>query len=151
MPRLMANKFLHGGFTYLFTKFLIILFTVWLICLPAMTSASIFKDTMRNDTQVFLEFIDSIFEIRLLLINSNCTLSFLPSLMLSSGAGTSNEIPLQESGLALPAILITLPFSFFEISCIIRKLFNSIFSTHYVIKYLDWFHGLRCVLCGTDI
>ena len=36
--------------------------------------------------------------------------------MQSSGAGTSNEIPLQESALALPAILITLPFSFFDIS-----------------------------------
>ena len=44
---------------------------------------------------------------------------------LSSGAGTSNEIPLQESGLALPTILITLPLSFFEISCIIKKLFHS--------------------------
>ena len=38
------------------------------------------------------------------------------SLMRSSGAGTSNEVPLQESGFALPAILITLPFSFFDIS-----------------------------------
>ena len=32
---------LHGGFTYLFIKFVIILFKVWLICLPAMTSACI--------------------------------------------------------------------------------------------------------------
>ena len=82
-----------------------------------MTSACIFRDTLRNHTQVFLEFRDSIFEICLHLINFNCTLDFLLSLMQSSGEGTSNEIPLQEGALALPAILITLPFSsFFDIS-----------------------------------
>ena len=46
--------------------------------------------------------------------------SYLP-LMQSSGAGTSNEIPLQESALALPAIPITLPFSFFDISCLLHQ------------------------------
>ena len=71
---------------------------------------------MRNHTQVFLRFRHSIFEICLHLINFNCTLDFLLSLMQSSGAGTSNEIPLQEIALALPAILITLPFSFFDIT-----------------------------------
>ena len=81
-----------------------------------MTSACIFKDTLRNHTQVFLNFRDSIIEICLHLINFNCTLDFQLSLMQSSGAGTSNEIPLQESALALPATLITLPFSFFDIS-----------------------------------
>ena len=81
-----------------------------------MTSACIFKDTLRNHTQVFLKFRDSINEIFVHLINFNCTLDFLLSLMQSSSAGTSNEIPLQESALALPAILITLPFSFFNIS-----------------------------------
>ena len=81
-----------------------------------MTSACIFKDTLRNHTQLFLKFRDSIIEICLHLINFNCTLEFLLSLMQSSGAGTSNEIPLQEGALALPAILITLPFSFFDIS-----------------------------------
>ena len=74
-----------------------------------MTSACIFKDTLRNHTQVFLKFRDSVLEICLHLINLNCTLDFLHSMMLSSGAGTSNDIPLQESGFALPAILITLP------------------------------------------
>ena len=59
---------------------------------------------------MFLKLRNSIFEICLHLINSYCTLYFLPSVMLSSGAGTSKEIPLPESGLALPAILITLPF-----------------------------------------
>ena len=81
-----------------------------------MTSACIFKDTLRKHTQVFLQFRDSIIEICLHLINFDCTFDFLISLMQSSGAGTSNEIPLQESALALPAILITLPFSFFDIS-----------------------------------
>ena len=41
-----ANKLIHGGFTYLFVKFLITLFKVWLICLPGMTSACILKDTL---------------------------------------------------------------------------------------------------------
>ena len=81
-----------------------------------MTSACIFKDTLRNHTQVFLKFRDSIIEICSHLINFNCTLDFLLSLMQSNDAGTSNEIPLQESAPALPAILITLPFSFFDIS-----------------------------------
>ena len=54
-----------------------------------MTSACIFKDTLRNDTQVFLNFGNSIFEICLHLINSNSTPYFLSSSMLSTGAGTS--------------------------------------------------------------
>ena len=41
--------------------------------------------------------------------------------MRSSGAGTSNEIPLQESALTLTAILITLPFSFFDISYLLHQ------------------------------
>ena len=41
--------------------------------------------------------------------------------MQSSGAGISKEIPLQESALALPAILITLPFSFFNISYLLHQ------------------------------
>ena len=108
-----ANELLHGGFTYLFIKFLIISFKVWLICLPAMTSACILKDTLRNDTQVFLKFRDSIFEVCLHLINSKFTPYFLPSSMLSSDSGTSNEIPHHESGLSLPAIPINFSFSFF--------------------------------------
>ena len=74
-----------------------------------MTTACIFKDTLRNHAQMFLKFKDSILEICLRLINLNCTLDSYLSLMLSSGVGTSKEIPLQESGFALPAKLITLP------------------------------------------
>ena len=48
--------------------------------------------------------------------------------MLSSGAGTSSKIPLQESVLVIPATLITLPFSFCEISCSI---------THFNFKKLQ--------------
>ena len=79
-----------------------------------MTSECIFKDTLRNYTQVFFKFKDSILGICSHLINSNFTSYFLPSSMHSSGAGTSNEFPLQESGLAITAILITLPFSFLK-------------------------------------
>ena len=86
-----------------------------------MTSACIFKDALRNHTQVFLTFRASIFEICLHLINLNGILESLLSLMRSSGAGTSNEIPLQESALTLPAILITLPFSFFDISYLLHQ------------------------------
>ena len=43
-----ANELLHAGFTCLFIKFLVILFEVWLICLPESTSACIFKYTLRN-------------------------------------------------------------------------------------------------------
>ena len=92
-----------------------------------MTSACIFKDTLRNDTQVFLRFRNSILEICLHLINSNFTSYILPSSMQSSGAGTSNEIPLQESGLALSAILITLQFSFFEIIYSLDKIYLILF------------------------
>ena len=92
-----------------------------------MKSPCIFKDTWRNDTQVALNFRDSIFEICLHLIHSNCTSYFVPSSKLSSGAGTSKEIPLEESGLSLPAILITLSFSFFEISYSLGKIYSILF------------------------
>ena len=86
-----------------------------------MTSACIFKDALKNHTQIFLKFGESIFEICLHLINLNATLESLLSLMRRSGAGTSKEIPLQESALTLPAILITLPFSFFNISYLLHQ------------------------------
>ena len=92
-----------------------------------MRSACIFKDTLRNDTRVFLKFRNFIFEVCLHLINPNCTLYFLPSVMLSSRARTSNEIPLQESGLALSAILITLPFSFLEITYSLEKIHSILY------------------------
>ena len=37
-------------------KFLIFKCQVWLICLPAMTPACIFTETLRNDNQVFPKF-----------------------------------------------------------------------------------------------
>ena len=125
-----ANELLHDGFTKSFIKFPNHLFKIWLICLPAMTSACISKDTLRNDTQVCLKFSDSIFEICLHLINSNFTSYFLPSSMPSSGEGTSKEILLHESGLSLPAIPIAFYFSILEVSFSIKKfipspLFNS--------------------------
>ena len=87
----------------------LILFRVWLICLPAMTSACIFKDPLRSHTQAFLEFRNSILTFVYISLTSTALLnSYLP-LMQSGGAGTSNEIPLQESGRLSSAILITLP------------------------------------------
>ena len=86
-----------------------------------MTSACIFIDILRNHIQIFLELRNSI--LRFVYISSTPTAlltSYLP-LMQSSGAGTSNEIPLQESALALPAIPITLPFSFFHISYLLQQ------------------------------
>ena len=61
-----------------------------------MTSACMFKDTLRNDTQVFLKFKISIFEISSHLINFNFTPYFLTLSMLTTNAGTSKEIPLDE-------------------------------------------------------
>ena len=77
---------------------------------------------------MFHEFGDSIFESCLHLINYNFTSYLVPSSMQSSGAGTSSEIPLQESGLALFPILITLPFSFFEISYSLDKIYSVLFN-----------------------
>ena len=48
-------------------------------------------------------------------------MTFYLPLMESSGAGTSNEILLQESGFPLPAVPITLPFSFFDISYLLHQ------------------------------
>ena len=61
-----------------------------------MTSACIFKETLRNDTQVFLKIWNSIFEICLHPINFNFTPYFLPSSTLSSYARTPEEIPPDE-------------------------------------------------------
>ena len=116
-----------------------------------MTSACIFKDTLRNHTQVFLKFRDSFIEICLHLINLNCTLDSYLSVTLSSGAETSNEIPLQQSGFALPALLITLSIFINWNQLLQRKLIDLFFFIRYVIKYLAWFYRLWCVLCRTDI
>ena len=86
-----------------------------------MTSACMFKDILRNHTQIFLDFKNFILRLFTSHLTSTALLtSYLP-LMQTSGAGTSNEIPLQESALALPAILITLPFSFFDISYLLHQ------------------------------
>ena len=61
-----------------------------------MTSACNFRDTLMDDTQVFLEYKISFFEICLHLINSNFTPYFLTPSTLSSNAGTSKEVPPDE-------------------------------------------------------
>ena len=70
-----------------------------------MTSACIFNDTMRNDTQVFLKNESSIFEIFLHPINFNFTSYFVTSSTLTWNAGTSKDLLLAESELVLTAIL----------------------------------------------
>ena len=60
-------------------KFLIIKFQVWLNCLPAKTSGCISNDTLRNHTQVFIKYKDSISEIPSHPINFNFTPYFLIS------------------------------------------------------------------------
>ena len=81
-----------------------------------MTSACILKDILRNHTQIFLEF--KIFFLRFVYIsfNFNCTLDFLPAIDAEQRRGNIKQIPLQASAVVLPAVLITLPFSFFDIS-----------------------------------
>ena len=112
-----------------------------------MTSACILKDTLRNDNQVLLKFRDSFFEICVHLMNSNCTSYFLPSLMLSSGAGTTKKIPLNSSEVSLPAIPITLSFSFFQFSWSIKtfswwRLLN--WTWYLTLQWIRWI--LMCFL-----
>ena len=95
-----------------------------------MTSACNSKDILRNYTQVFLRFRYSFFEICLHLINSNFTPYLLFSSAVSSGAGTSKEIPFDEMDLSLPAVPITfgfqrLPFSSFDMEYLLSLKFNS--------------------------
>ena len=92
-----------------------------------MTSACIFKDTMRKHTQVFLKFRDSVFEICLHLIHSNFTPYFLTSSTPSSDARTSKEIPPDENELPLPAKLITFQFQFPQFSCFDKEDLFSLF------------------------
>ena len=72
-----------------------------------MTSACNLKDTLGNDTQAFLKFDISIFEICSHLINSNFTSYFLTSSTLSWNAGTSKEIPPDERLIIFTRIPIT--------------------------------------------
>ena len=58
-----------------------------------MTSAGIFKDTFGNDTQVVLNFKNSVFEIRFNAINFNFNPYLLTSSTLTGNVGTSREIP----------------------------------------------------------
>ena len=111
-----------------------------------MTSACIFKDTLRNHTQVFLEFRNSI--LRFVYVSSTPTsrpTSHL-SVMHSSGAGTSKEIPLQESGRLSSAILITLPIFIFWNQLLIQTIFLDQYNH---VNYFDSLWWLWPVLRGT--
>ena len=58
-----------------------------------MTSACIFKDTLRNHTQVFLEFRNSILRFVYISFNFNCTLDFLPFIAAEQRRGTIKGNP----------------------------------------------------------
>ena len=58
-----------------------------------MTSACIFKDILRNHTQIFLEFRNSILRFVYISFNFNCTLDFLPSLDAEQRRGNINWNP----------------------------------------------------------
>ena len=68
------------------------LFQVWLIRLPGMTSTCVFKDTLRNDTEVFLFFKVSIFQLVYNLSTSLHTHKYLTSIILSLTPGYTNVI-----------------------------------------------------------
>ena len=98
-----------------------------------MTSACVFKNTLRNDIQVFLNFKTSNFEICLHLIISISTRYFLTSSTRSSNAGASKEIPPNESDLSLPAKPITFCFQYLPFSCSDKRR-----SIHFKFKKQKW-------------
>ena len=91
-----AIGLLHGEYKYWFKKILIIYFQVWLICLPAMTSACVFKYALRNGNQVFPNFELSTFEICLHPVNFNFTAYFLILSNLTRNPVILEEIPLYQ-------------------------------------------------------
>ena len=71
-------------------------FQVSLICLPAMTSAWIFKVALRNDTQVSLISQSSFFQFVYVLSTSNFSNDYLTSPIQSQTAGTTEVFLLHE-------------------------------------------------------
>ena len=96
---------LRGGSIFHSENFKFIYLQVWLIFLPAMTSAFIFEDATRNDTQmsfIFKRFLH--FSVCVPPINFNFTSYSLTSTTLTLSAGTSKDISLDESESLFPAI-----------------------------------------------
>ena len=116
-----------------------------------MTSACIFKDTLRNETQVFHEFKDSFFEICLHLINSNSTTYFLTSSMLSGGAGTAKEIPPDQMWGIITRNNDHFLISFFQFSCSIKKFIQFHLKIQHGFKHFNRFSGFRRILRGATL
>ena len=147
----MANN-LHGGFTHLFMKFQLFYSKVWLICLPAMTSACISKDMLRNHTQVFLRSRNSI--LRFVYISSISTALLTSYLHWCWAAAREHQT---KSCFRKVDSHYSQKWSLYQSSSIEISSFDNIysiysfFSIRYVIKYLAGFYPLWCVLCRTDI
>ena len=84
-------------------------------------SGCIFKDTLSNDTQVFLKFKISIFEVYLHL-SFSFTPYFVNSSTLGRNTGTSKKSHLIKSEIALPALPITFWSQYLIFSCILSIL-----------------------------
>ena len=118
-----------------------------------MTSTCIFKDTLRNDTQVFFRFKDS--TLRILYISSFQLHSWLPKFIDAEQelGKYQRKCHLMKSELSLPAIPVFFRFQFHWISCCDKKIF-----IHFLIlkiqdglHYLIGFNGLRCILRGATV
>ena len=91
-----------------------------------MTSACIFKNTLRNDTRVFLKFKLSVFDI-FYLFNFSFTPFSITSLTLSRNAGTKRKSRLMKTELSFPATPITFCSQFILFSCCDRQNNSSFF------------------------
>ena len=74
-----------------------------------MTSACIFRDTLRNHSQIFLEFKNSILRFVYISFNFNCTLDFLPSIDAEQRRGNIKGNPASGKWTIIITILVTLP------------------------------------------
>ena len=123
-------------------------------------SACISKDTMRNDTQVFLFLIVSIFKTCLRLISSASTSYSLTSSTLILNARKSKDIPLEEKEFLLPAILNDFPKSTFVDHQLFKPSVYQKFKISFLFKFESsiyqnvlpshsWFKWFRCLFYGT--
>ena len=118
-----------------------------------MTSACIFKDALRNHTQALLKVRDSITEICLHLINSNCTLDFLPFIDAEQRRGNIKQKPafwkwtctIIDTDHSINLHQLKSVVSSTKI--IFQKLYNFYDGTQFITEF-DW---LWCFLRGTIV
>ena len=130
-------------------KFLNIFF-VWLICLSAMTSASISNGTLRNDTQVVLKFRDSIF--LFVYISSTRTALLTSYLHRCSAAAQEHQRKSRFTKVDYhyPQYWSLSHFHFSNAVVRLKNLFSFLF-IHHVLQHFDRFDGFCCVLSGTNL